>query len=257
VISGYSQKGLSDLEIQVSLPLAFAAGLVSFLSPCVLPVVPSYLAFVSGLTFGEIADRPTPEVRRTAALHSVLFVVGFGLVFMTMGFVATAIGQRITGALPWITRVGGGIMILFGFYLLGVLRMPALATERRMHLERRPVGALGSLLVGVAFGAGWTPCIGPILGSILLYASLEATMAEGTLLLAVYALGMGLPFVVASVALNWFLAGSAAARAWLTPLQRAAGTVLVIIGLLMVTGHFTTLTAVLAGMGQLINLEIR
>jgi cytochrome c-type biogenesis protein len=148
-------------------------------------------------------------------------------------------------------------MILFGFYLLGVLRMPALATERRMHLERRPVGALGSLLVGVAFGAGWTPCIGPILGSILLYASLEATMAEGTLLLAVYALGMGLPFVVASVALNWFLAGSAAARAWLTPLQRAAGTVLVIIGLLMVTGHFTTLTAVLAGMGQLINLEIR
>ena len=245
------------MEIQVSFPLAFVAGVVSFLSPCVLPVVPSYLAFVSGLTFGEIAEHATGEVRRKAALHSVLFVVGFGLVFMTMGMVATAAGPRIAGALPWITRAGGAVMILFGLHLVGLLRIPALAGDLRVHLEDRPVGALGSLLVGVAFGAGWTPCIGPILGSILLYASLQTTMVQGTLLLGVYALGMGIPFIAASVALNWFLAGSAAARSWLVPLQRGAGIVLVVIGLLMITGRFATMTAFLAGMGQLINLELR
>ncbi len=244
------------MEIQVSYPLAFLAGFVSFLSPCVLPVVPSYLAFVSGLTFGDLSHRPAPGVRRAAAVHSILFVLGFSLVFMTMGLVATALGQVVSGALPWMTRAGGGVMILFGLYLMGLLPVPALAVERRLHMERKPVGALGSLLVGIAFGAGWTPCIGPILGSILLYAGLEATMAEGTLLLAVYAMGMGVPFVGASVALNWFLAGSEAARSWLKPLQRGAGTVLVAIGVLMVTGHFTTLTAFLAGMGQLINLEL-
>ncbi len=245
------------MEIQVSWPLAFLAGFVSFLSPCVLPVVPSYLAFVSGLTFGEIAERPTAEVRRRAALHSVLFVVGFGVVFMTLGLVATAAGQRIAQALPWINRAGGAVMILFGVHLLGLLRIPALSGEVRVHLQDRPVGLLGSLLVGVAFGAGWTPCIGPILGSILLYASLQTTMVQGTLLLGVYALGMGIPFVASAVALNWFLAGSAAARSWLVPLQRGAGIVLVVIGLLMITGRFATMTAFLAGMGQLINLELR
>lgn len=244
------------MEIQISYPLAFLAGLVSFLSPCVLPVVPSYLAFVSGLTFGELTEGETAEVRRTAVLHSVLFVLGFGLVFMTMGMVATAAGTMISRALPWATRIGGAIVVLFGLHLMGFLRAPALSGELRMRLDRRPVGAAGSVLVGVAFGAGWTPCIGPILGSILLYASLQATMLQGTLLLGVYALGMGIPFVIASVALNWFLAGSASARSWLLPLQRGAGTVLVVIGLLMVTGRFTTLTAFLAGMGQLINLEL-
>lgn len=243
------------MEVQVSLPLAFLAGLVSFLSPCVLPVVPSYLAFVSGLTFGELAERPTAMVRRAAVLHSVLFVLGFSLVFMTLGWMASAAGHAVAGALPWITRAGGVVMVLFGLHLVGLLRLPALETEMRIHLRYRPVGGLGSLLVGIAFGAGWTPCIGPILASILLYAGLQDTMAEGTLLLGVYALGMGIPFVLSSVGLNWFLAGSAAARAWLVPLQRAAGAVLLVIGLLMVSGRFTSITAFLAGMGQLVNLD--
>ncbi len=245
------------MEVQVSFPLAFLAGLVSFLSPCVLPVVPSYLAFVSGLTLGELADRPTPAVRRAAVLHSVLFVLGFSLVFMTMGWVASAAGRAVAEALPWITRAGGVVMVLFGLYLLGLLRLPAFGKEMRVHLRDRPVGGAGSLLVGIAFGAGWTPCIGPILASILLYAGLQETMAEGTLLLGVYALGMGIPFVLSSVGLNWLLAGSAAARAWLVPLQRAAGAVLLVIGLLMVSGRFTSITAFLAGMGQLVNLDFR
>ncbi len=244
------------MEIQISLPLAFLAGFVSFLSPCILPVVPSYLSFVSGLTLGELSDHATKEVRRRAAIHSTLFVLGFSLVFMTMGLVATSFGTAVAQALPLVNRIGGGVMILFGLFVLGVVRLPALYRELRVHVRSQPVSALGSLVVGVAFGAGWTPCIGPILGSILLYASLETTMMEGTILLAAYALGLGIPFVVASVALNWFLAGSERARAWMVPLQRAAGTVLIVIGLLMVTGRFASLTAFLAGMGQLINLDL-
>lgn len=244
------------MEIQISFPFAFLAGVVSFLSPCVLPVVPSYVAFVSGLTLGELSDGSVRQVRITAALHSILFVVGFSLVFMTMGLVATAAGGPIARSLPWMTRVGGLVMMVFGLYLAGLLRLPALARELRVHLESRPTGALGSLVVGVAFGAGWTPCIGPILGSILLYASLEATMVEGMMLLGTYALGLGIPFVAASVGVNYFLAGSARARMWIVPLQRIAGTVLFVIGLLMLTGRFATVTAFLAGMGQLINLEL-
>lgn len=245
------------MDVQVSYPLAFAAGLVSFLSPCVLPVVPSYLAFVSGLTFAELSDSPPPEVRRAATLHSIAFVVGFGAVFMTLGLVATSAGRTIAGALPWLNRIGGALMILFGLFLAGLLNLPALARERRVHVQSRPAGVAGSLAVGVAFGAGWTPCIGPILGSILLYAGLETTMAEGTALLGVYALGLGIPFVAASVGLNWFLAGSAWARRWIVPLQRLAGTVLVVIGVLMVTGRYASMTAFLADMGQLINLDLQ
>ncbi len=245
------------MDVNVSFPIAFLAGLVSFLSPCILPVVPSYLAFVSGLTFGEISERATAEVRRSALINSVLFVAGFSLVFMTMGLVATTAGQAIAQALPWINRAGGVVVVAFGLVVAGVIELPALSRERRVHLESRPAGAVGSFAVGLAFGAGWTPCIGPILGSILLYASLEATMVQGTMLLGTYALGLGIPFVAASVGLNWFLAGSEKARSWIVPLQKAAGFVLVVIGLLMVSGRFASMTAFLAGMGQLINLELQ
>ncbi len=244
------------MDVTISFPLAFLAGIVSFLSPCILPVVPSYLAFVSGLTFSELKDQPTLEVRRTAMLNSVLFVMGFSLVFMTMGLAVTSVGVVISGILPWVSRIGGTVMLLFGLHLVGLLRIPAMMREMRPGWGSRPTGAVGAFIVGIAFGAGWTPCIGPILGSILLYASLEKTMVEGTFLLGTYALGLGIPFVVSAAALNWFLAGSERARTWIVPLQRVAGTVLILIGLLMVSGRFATMTAFLAGMGQLINLDL-
>ena len=243
------------MDIQISFPLAFFAGFVSFLSPCILPVVPSYLAFVSGLTLGQLADGTTPDVRRAAVVHSVLFVAGFSIVFMTMGLVATAVGAPIAASLPWLNRIGGAVVVIFGLHLVGVLRWRPLSRELRIRLAMKPAGALGSLAVGIAFGAGWTPCIGPALGSILLYASLETTMPQGTLLLGTYAAGLGIPFVAASIALNWFLAGSARARRWVVPVQRIAGSVLILIGLSMVTGQFSRITALLAGMGQLIILE--
>lgn len=244
------------IEVQVGFGLAFVAGVVSFLSPCVLPVVPSYLAFVSGLTLEELKEGTTGRARRAAVVHSVLFVLGFAGVFMTMGWAATAFGQAVARALPWLSRAGGVVLVVLGLFLAGVLRVPALARELRMHPAARPAGPLGSLFVGVAFGAGWTPCIGPILASILLYVSFESTRPDGALLLGTYAVGLGLPFVLASVAFNWFVAGAERARRWVVPLGRVAGTLLALIGLLMVSGSFASLTSYLAGLGQLITLEM-
>jgi cytochrome c-type biogenesis protein len=245
------------MEVSISFPLAFLAGLVSFLSPCILPVVPSYLAFVSGLTLDELRDGSSADARRAAVVNSILFVAGFTAVFMTMGWAATAFGQAVARSLPWLTRMGGVVLVVLGLHLAGALRIPAFAREMRLQLSSRPAGAAGSLLVGVAFGAGWTPCIGPVLASILLYTSLEATMAEGALLLLTYALGLGIPFVLASVAFNWFVAGAEHVKRWMVPLERMAGTLLVVIGLLMVSGSFARMTSFLAGLGQLITLEIR
>ena len=244
------------MDVTVSFPLAFAAGLVSFLSPCVLPVVPSYVAFVSGLTLEELRDGSSGSARRNAVLHSVLFVAGFTAVFMTLGWAATAAGQAFARLLPWLNRAGGIVLIVFGLYLADVLRLPGLSRERRFHLASRPSGWTGSFLIGVAFGAGWTPCIGPVLASILLYAGMEATRGEGIALLATYAVGLGIPFVAASAMFNGFLASLRHVRRWMVPLGRLAGAVLALVGLMMVTGSYAILAGMLADMGQLVNLEM-
>lgn len=239
--------------MEVGIAIAFTAGIFSFLSPCVLPLVPSYLTFVTGMSLEDLQEGVN---RQATMVHATLFVLGFSLIFVLLGASASFLGQFFRHYELWIARVGGGVIMILGLHLTGVFRLTALLQEKRIHLRNKPAGYLGTVGVGMAFGAGWTPCIGPILGSILLYASLEATMTEGMLLLGTYALGLGVPFVGASVGLNWFLAGSVKARTWIVPLQRIAGTVLIIIGLLMVTGRFVTMTAFLAGMGQLINLDL-
>jgi len=244
------------MEVTVSLPLAFLAGLVSFLSPCVLPVVPSFIVLVSGLTLEELREGTIRAARFAAVLHSMVFVAGFTAVFVSIGWAATSTGQVLAHSLPWLSRIGGAGLVVFGLYLLGLLRWPALGRELRWHFPRRGAGPLGSLLAGVAFGAGWTPCIGPILASILLYVSLEGTHAEGVVLLATYAAGLGLPFVLASVSINGFLAGARYARRWMRGLQKVAGAILVLVGVLMVTGTYASLTESLAGLGQYIDLEM-
>lgn len=246
-----------QVDVSVSFPLAFVAGLVSFLSPCVLPVVPGYVMFVSGMTLDELEEAGARAGRRAAVLHTALFALGFGLVFMTFGAAASTFGQAIARALPTLTKVGGVLIALFGLYLLGAFRWGPFQREHRLHLAKKPGGAVGSVVVGMAFGAGWTPCIGPILGTILLYASLEATVLQGTLLLGVYGLGLAVPFVLAAGGLGWFLASRARFQAWARPLQRIAGAVLLLMGVLMASGQFAALTRALAGMGQLINLELQ
>lgn len=239
----------------ISLGVAFVAGLASFLSPCVLPLVPSYVTFVTGLTLDELAASGRAAARRRAALHASLFVLGFTLVFVALGATATVLGATLRRALPLLQQVGGVIVALFGLWMLGVLRAPVLMREKRLHLATKPAGMTGSVLVGVAFGAGWTPCVGPVLASILLYAGLSTTTARGMLLLFVYALGLGVPFWFAAVGFNWYLAGARRLTRWLRPIEIIAGVLLVVVGILLFTGRFALLSSTLAGFGQLFNVE--
>jgi len=239
----------------VSLGIAFAAGLVSFLSPCVLPVVPSHVGFVTGMTLDELREGGgTGSARRLAAAHSALFVLGFSLLFILAGASATALGATLRRSLPLLQQAGGVVIIAFGLYMLGVLRIPVLMRERRLRLAAKPAGLLGSVIAGIAFGAGWTPCIGPVLASILLYASFAETIWRGMLLLAAYALGLGIPFFIAAVSLNWFITGAARMRRWIVPLERAAGAMLVLVGVLLITGEFARITAFLARFTPLIDV---
>ena len=241
-------------EVSVSLGVAFLAGVVSFLSPCVLPIVPSYVTFITGMTLDELTARGTAAARARAALHAALFVLGFTLVFVALGATATVFGAVLQRSLPLLQQIGGIVITLFGLYLVGVLRIPALMRDRRVHLASRPAGVAGSMLVGVAFGAGWTPCVGPVLASILLYAGTTATMGRGMLLLGAYGIGLGIPFFVAAVGLNWYIAGARRLTRWLRPVEIVAGTLLIAVGVLLFTGRFTALSAFLAGFGQLFNV---
>jgi len=218
--------------------VAFLAGLLSFLSPCVLPLVPSYLSFLTGVSgVAEIGAR-----RHRALLHAILFVVGFTVVFVALGATATELGRLLRDWQRWLERVGGVLIIAFGLYSLGVLRLPFLAREARVQLADKPLGFLGSVLVGMAFAAGWTPCIGPILGSILLYTSTRADLAQGLSLLLAYSLGLALPFLVAAWALDAFLVWFQRFRRYIGWVERVAGVLLLVAGVLMVTGSFTLLS---------------
>lgn len=230
---------------QVSFAVAFAAGVASFLSPCVLPVVPGYVTFVTGVTL-EDARSPGASVRRQAALHSALFILGFSLLFIALGASATALGTVVRRALPLIQQLGGAVIVLFGLYMLGLVRMPLLMQEWRVQLAAKPAGMVGSVIAGVAFGAGWTPCIGPVLATILLYAGMSATVLHGAALLAAYAVGLGIPFFVAAVAFNWFLSRTRWLRRWLVPIERVAGAAMVVAGALLFSGRFALMARVFA-----------
>jgi cytochrome c-type biogenesis protein len=239
----------------ISLGIAFLAGLVSFLSPCVLPIVPSYVTFITGMTLDELQADDRGEARRQAAIHSGLFILGFSLLFIALGASATALGGVLRRSLPLIQQVGGIVIVGFGLYMLGILRVPALLRDRRVQFATKPAGRAGTVVAGVAFGAGWTPCVGPVLASILMFASLEATMPRGMLLLAVYSLGLGIPFFFSAVGLHWFLSGSKFMRRWLQPIERVTGAFLVLVGVLLFSGKFAVLASFFARFGQLIDLD--
>ena len=218
------------------LAVSFTAGLLSFLSPCVLPLIPSYVTFVTGLSLENVQ-----QARRAALVHALLFVVGFTLIFLALGATATVLGRLLGAGREWITRAGGALVIVFGLYMLGVLNVRAFAQERRVHLADKPVGYLGTVLVGAAFGAGWTPCIGPILGSILTVTAGTAELPRGLALLGAYSLGLAVPFVLAAVAVERFLAAFKRIRPYLGAVTRVSGVLLVVAGVLMITGYFTAL----------------
>jgi cytochrome c-type biogenesis protein len=217
------------------------AGLLSFLSPCVLPLVPSYLGFVTGMSFDELSSNT--RSRRAVMVPALLFTVGFSLVFLIMGASATFLGQLLLRYQDWVSRIGGIMIILFGLHLLGILRIGAFLRERRVHLEAKPVGYFGAVLAGIVFGAGWTPCIGPVLGTLLTYASARANLASGMFLLLCYSIGLAVPFLLAAWATGRFLNTSKGIRKYIPLFEKVSGVILLIAGILLVSGSFSAMSA--------------
>lgn len=225
---------------EVGFFIALSAGILSFLSPCVLPLVPSYLSFVTGMSLDELE---AGEDQGRTMVHASLFVVGFTLVFVLLGASASFLGQFFRAYDIWVARIGGVIILVLGLHLTGVLRLAPLLQEARLHVADRPVGRLGAVVVGMAFGAGWTPCIGPVLGGILTFAYVQETFWSGVGLLFVYSMGLAIPFMVTALALDRFLIGFKRFRRYLPAVQVASGVLLIVLGLLLITGSFTILTS--------------
>ena len=235
----------------VTLLAAFVAGILSFISPCVLPLIPGYLSFVSGVTLdemrgtGTVQAAPAAGVRRRAVIMSLAFVLGFSLVFISLGASATAIGTLLMEHLSLLGKIAGVVIILFGLHMMGVLKIGLLYSEKRMQTSAKPAGFFGAMLVGIAFAFGWTPCIGPILAAILAVAATQESVGEGVKLLAVYSAGLGVPFIATSLAINKFFAASARIRRHYHTIEVVSGVLLVVVGVLIFTNRFTVIAQLL------------
>ncbi len=226
----------------VSLMTALLAGLISFISPCVLPIVPGYLSFISGINVGALKGTEVPKgLAAKVTLTSCAFVLGFSTVFVALGAAATLVGQVLQQYQRQLAIVGGIIIIFLGLHTAGILPIKWLLYEKRAEVKAKPLGLLGAYVVGLAFAFGWTPCIGPILGAILLYASQQDTVAQGVLLLTFYSVGLGVPFILAGLAINRFLVASHHIKKNMRIVEYAAGALLVAVGLLLVTDRLTIL----------------
>ena len=232
---------------QVSLFAAFSAGLLSFVSPCVLPLVPSYVSYITGLSLEQLTDvAERQRFRKTIILNSLLFIAGFSTVFIAFGASASFFGQILYQYQDFIRKLGAILIIVFGLYLLGVFKMKFLMMEHRLFkFGNRPVGYVGSFLIGTAFAAGWTPCVGPILGAILAYASTTDSMMSGVLLLASYSAGLGLPLFITAFSVDSFLNYFKKARGYLGGVSIVSGACLVVIGGMIYVDSLTILTGFL------------
>lgn len=226
----------------VTLAVAFTAGVLSFLSPCVLPLVPSYLSFVTGMS---LEDMQEGQDRAGIFGSALLFVTGFTLVFVALGASASFLGQFFRFYEVWIARIGGVVIIILGLHLMGAFKLTPLLREKRLHVRDKPAGKLATIGVGAAFGAGWTPCIGPVLGAILTWAGTREQFWSGVGMLVVYSLGLAVPFLISALALDRFLTAFSRFRRFLPTVQVASGVMLVLVGVLLVSGSFTVLATYL------------
>jgi cytochrome c-type biogenesis protein len=224
--------------LEVSYAGAFLAGLLSFLSPCVLPLVPPYLCFLGGVTFEELQqeDAAPAGQRKRIMLAALAFVLGFATIFVGLGATASVVGQFLAEYLPLLAKIAGGVIIILGLHFLGVIRIPLLYREARAHVEAKPAGFIGAYIIGLAFAFGWTPCVGPVLAAILFKAGSTGDISQGIGLLAVYAAGIGLPFLAAAAAVGPFMRLLKRFRPWLGRVERIMGLLLIGTGLLFLTG---------------------
>ncbi len=229
---------------------ALLAGVLSFLSPCVLPLVPSYVSFITGLSFKDLTGKEDrARVRFLTMTNSLAFIGGFSFVFIFLGASSSAAGQLLFRYQDWIRMIGGVIVIIFGLFVAGVLRLDFLMRERKFHLSGKPAGYIGTFIIGMAFVAGWTPCIGPILGSILLYAGSKASAAYGLKLLSVYSLGLAIPFFLSSLALNTFLSYFTRIQRYMRLITVFSGLLLIAFGVLLLSNRVRDLAALMPDLG--------
>ncbi|MCV6586470.1 MAG: cytochrome c biogenesis protein CcdA [Marinibacterium sp.] len=228
---------LIDAALLPAMAIALTAGVLSFLSPCVLPIVPPYLAYMSGVSLGEIQDHAA--ARRKAALSGLFFVLGLSTVFLFLGFTASAFGAFFLKNQQLFAQISGVVVVVFGLHFLGVFRIPLLDREARLETGNAGGSSFGAYILGLAFAFGWTPCIGPQLGAILSMAASEASVARGTLLLGIYALGLGIPFLLAAMFLNRSMGVMNRIKPHMKLIERVMGALLILVGVALVTGAFT------------------
>lgn len=221
---------------------AFIAGLLSFLSPCVLPLIPSYISYITGITFGELTQEAPPRrIRLLTAAHSLLFIFGFTLVFVLLGLSLTFAGGLIARHRQIVSKIGGIIIVIFGLNITGVINLGFLQKEEKVEIKSKPVGYFGSFLIGSTFALGWTPCVGPLLASILLLSSTEKDIAKGAALLFSYSLGLALPFFISSLLINNFLVYFKAVKRYLRVVSVITGIFLIAVGIMIFTNSFGVL----------------
>jgi cytochrome c-type biogenesis protein len=222
---------------------ALVAGLLSFVSPCVLPLVPPYLCYIAGVSLDQLTgNAPEGVARHRIALSAFTFVLGFSTIFVLLGATASAIGRLVASHLDILAFVAGGVIIVMGLHFLGVFKIHLMHRQARMEVRNHPAGPLGAYIVGLAFAVGWTPCIGPVLAAVLAVAGSEQTVARGAGLLAVYSLGLGLPFIAAGFFAGSFMHFMRRFRNHVGTVEKTMGALLVVTGILFITGHITTLS---------------
>jgi cytochrome c-type biogenesis protein len=232
---------MAQVGTDVSIWIAFTAGILSFFSPCVLPLIPSYLTYITGLSFGQLQEEhPGAKVRLTVASHSLTFILGFSVVFITLGglvgLASAGFQEHLRAGLVWVERLGGLLILLFGVHLTGLFHFGVLLGERRVHLHSKPSGYFGTFLVGLAFAAGWTPCIGPILASILMIAATSGQAGRGLWLLTVYSAGLGIPFLISGLLFHQFLSFFQQFRKHIRLTEIITGVLLIIVGIVLMFG---------------------
>lgn len=225
---------------QVSLVMAFFAGLLTFLSPCILPLIPAYISFITGVSIDDLVSSGEEKSKMTKRifLEMILFILGFSLVFILLGASASYFGKSVLSHLKLLRVIGGILVIVFGLYITGLFNISFLGYERKIHLKMKPANILGSFIVGIVFALGWTPCVGPVLGTILTYAATQETVREGVFLLGSYSLGLGIPFLVSGLAVNLFLRGFRKIKKYSRLISVVTGGLLILFGILILTGKF-------------------
>ena len=241
------------MEQELSLLIVFSAGLLSFLSPCVLPIIPGYIAFVSGLSVKDMTEHGSTDNKMAPAmLNSLMFVLGFSIVFVVLGASATWLGGFLIQRLPLLVSIAGVVIIIFGLQQIGLFKFGFMLTTKQIDLPTEKLGPFRAPLLGAAFAFGWTPCVGPILAAILTYAATMDTVGKGMVLLIVYSAGLGIPFLLTTVAMKGFFRLFSKIKKHMNLIQKTSGAILVLLGILMITGKLTLITSKLGFLNRLV-----